>query len=77
MAPMTIRERQAMSALKATMTRLKGPQAPVLGPLDRIRLMQRHFDAIDGDLRHGALPAPTHLVALAAHALILWESDDD
>lgn len=79
MAPMTTSDRQAMGAIRASVLRLRGPQAPAISsPLDRVRFIRRHLDAIEGDLRVGSMPAPTHLSAIAAHALILYgEARDD
>jgi hypothetical protein len=75
--PLTPSERSALSAVRASMERLRGPQAPAASRLGRVEYMRRHFDEIDRDIRHGMLPAPTHLTALAAHCVILYLDEGD
>lgn len=78
MATMTTNERRAYAALKATIARLRGPQAPAIGsPLDRVRFIRRHMDVIEHDGRVGSLPSSMHLIAIAAHAMILYGELDD
>jgi hypothetical protein len=78
MATMTTNERRAYAALKATIARLRGPQAPAIAsPLDRVQFIRQHMNAIGNDARVGSLPSSMHLVAIAAHAMILYGELDD
>jgi hypothetical protein len=66
-------EREAMSAVRSAIARLKGPYAPIAAtPLERIQFMRRHFAEIERDIRLDLSPAPSHLAAIAAHCVILY-----
>jgi hypothetical protein len=69
---MTTETRESMTAIRGAVTRLRGPQAPIVtSPLDRLQFMQRHFDEINSAARMGLKPPDIHLVQLAAHC-VLW-----
>ena len=63
-----------MHAIRSGVARLNGPQAPIASPIERTRLMRRHLDEIERDVRYGLAPAPTHLSTLAAHCALLYMS---